>query len=440
MCGLVGMVGNVDHEMKGVFKKLLKLDTVRGPHSTGVLSVTKDLSEYTLAKAVGTPWDLDVAEDMDSVYALNKSLLIGHNRFSTVGKTCRDNAHPFVCGDYIGCHNGTLKNKWALEGHSKFDTDSEALYNHININGLEDALVTANGAYALTFFKNTSEERSFNMVRNVERPLVYCISPDKKTLVWASESWMLLVALQELKEDWDSPKEVKADTLYTIDMDSINSGEELVVKRTKVKGYVAPYVAPKSTDWYSEQGTGNVKHAQHNTYVAHHKKKIGDEVTFKVNGFGNFNNVPYIKGKVEGDEFICVRSFTASNNLNYSRMQVNTTWVARVNALGNNFGDKYYKVDQRTLRQIYPVAEVPEEKKSTDLVYGAIYKGFEGIRLSKSGLLNMTANHCGWCASPFDFNVHDHKKLFWTDTKEFICHGCQTHLEVVELYPQLAEN
>jgi hypothetical protein len=321
-----------------------------------------------------------------------------------------------------------------LEDQAKFGTDSEALYNHIDVKGIEDALETAHGAYALTYFKNSVEERSFNMIRNDERPLVYSISPDKKTLVWASEAWMILVALEGTKERWSPPKELAEHTLYTIDMDGISKGEELVVTRTKMKHYT-PYIRPK----YIPPTSGNVRkpvhHQVNNGASPPYVKRVNDMVTFKVSGFGNAGSSSYIKGKVDGEEFIPVRSFTDCHSVNYGNMQIGTTWVARINSLGNNYSEKYYKVDQRTLRQIFPVVEA----ESSDLVYGAVYKGFNGIRLSKAGLLNMTANGCGWCADPYDIDVHKPEELFWTDTKEYICGDCKTKVELHEIYPQLAE-
>ena len=103
MCGHVGVIGDIWGKDKRVFELLLKFDTVRGPHSTGIARVDMN-NQVQVVKGTGTPWHLakakqaeyynDTARDADEVKG-NFKVLMGHNRWATVGAVNEDNAHPF---------------------------------------------------------------------------------------------------------------------------------------------------------------------------------------------------------------------------------------------------------------------------------------------------------------------------------------------------------
>ena len=64
----------------------------------------------------------------------------------------------------------------------------------MNNNGVEDTIAKLNGAFALTWYDRENE--TMNMIRNTERTLYTVMSKDRKTMFWASEDWMLIVALR----------------------------------------------------------------------------------------------------------------------------------------------------------------------------------------------------------------------------------------------------
>ena len=189
MCGLVGIAGRVNQPEEKMFKRMLELDTIRGPHSTGIVSVNRQ-RQVSLIKKVGTPWDLYQYKGYDDIMRRQHSVLLGHNRWATKGAVNAVNAHPFVCGDLIGMHNGTLRNQSLLLDHRDFDVDSENIYHHMNEHGVSDTVAKMHGAFALTWYNKA--DHTLNFIRNSERPLWGAAVGDAgATLAWASEPFIL---------------------------------------------------------------------------------------------------------------------------------------------------------------------------------------------------------------------------------------------------------
>lgn len=195
MCGIVGVASNgpMLPVMKDFFQSLLFHDVVRGHHATGVAAIDTLKSTLTVEKkAVASPLFLEDKEVMENLFNFKHdfNIYIGHNRWATSGaKDDDNNAHPFVHGNIVGVHNGSLRNQRLLDDHAKFVVDSDNLYYHLNKNGLTDTVAKADGAFALVWFNR--DENSLNFIRNDERPL--CIAKlTNGCWVWASERAMLV--------------------------------------------------------------------------------------------------------------------------------------------------------------------------------------------------------------------------------------------------------
>lgn len=192
MCGIVAVFGNISVAHEKVFKNMLVFDQVRGEHSTGICAVTKNDNEPEVVKVVGTPENLFDTNSFTKVMGKSNRVLIGHNRWATVGKINRENAHPFVCGDIVGVHNGSLRGYTQLDGHGQFAVDSHVLYNHISRHGLRDALEKTFGAMALVWWNRA--DATLNFYRNDDRPLFYATTTDGGVGFLASEAWMIHAA------------------------------------------------------------------------------------------------------------------------------------------------------------------------------------------------------------------------------------------------------
>ena len=243
ICGLVGMCGDLNQVHEKAIRTLLILDSLRGEDSTGIAAIAKYQGGVKLAKQVGDPFQLFDHKTYDKAFIGFQRAIIGHNRYATTGGVSRNNAHPFENRSLVGAHNGTLRNKHALVDPRDFVVDSENLYHHMDKLGLKDAMSNLDGAWALTWWNK--DTKTMNFLRNKERPLYMCWSKDAKVLFWASEAWMLEVALDKHSIDHQDIWSLKEDTLFsmTINDQGIIGKPHISDCASGWKPYVAPVVA-----------------------------------------------------------------------------------------------------------------------------------------------------------------------------------------------------
>lgn len=231
MCGLVGMVGYLEHKHKAVMKDLLFLNTLRGRDSTGLTSIKRDRTVLTRKMTV-PGYEFIEHPVVDKAMCTGDQAWIGHGRFKTTGEINRFNAHPFEVLDdnddvmLVGTHNGTLTNKYEIERKLdglKFDTDSEALFNYLTVApNYKEAIGNLEGAWSLVWWDPT--ENAVHFCRNKERPMTFAFTKDRKALVYASEAWMIINACRrngvelEQNDKGLSCYATNVDTLYTLDI------------------------------------------------------------------------------------------------------------------------------------------------------------------------------------------------------------------------------
>lgn len=221
MCGLVGIFAQNDKIISpdGVkaFRYLLHLDVLRGDHSTGICGVKDGVA--SVLKHVGPPEKTKtfVGNSIfnEHGFANGHSLLLGHNRYATKGKVDVANAHPFTTqnGKVVGAHNGTVNARalGRIDKDNPFGTDSEFIYNSISERGLKETIKHLHGGtYALTWYD--TEEKSFNILRNSERPLWLAKSGD--AYIYASEKWMIEMAASRAGIQIEDPTSVPINRHY----------------------------------------------------------------------------------------------------------------------------------------------------------------------------------------------------------------------------------
>lgn len=189
MCGLVGSAGDIQKADRDMFNQKLQVDVIRGPHSTGVASVNVK-GEIALFKRALNPVDLMMCKQYEQVVQWDSQVLIGHNRYATVGKINHVTAHPFQFDGLVGAHNGTLVGwRQDLADSDLFDVDSECLIWNIKSKGWDETIARARGAMALTVYHE--DTHSLCLYRNAERPLYFTYNEEGTCLYWASEAWMI---------------------------------------------------------------------------------------------------------------------------------------------------------------------------------------------------------------------------------------------------------
>lgn len=221
MCGIVGIIGledKIPDVLVDLFEQMLFHDTIRGPHSTGVFADNlKDKMTYYHKAPVGGPEFLS-----DYWGGMRKSIdeggsrwIIGHNRWATIGNVNEENAHPFVEGNIIMVHNGTLSNHEEMK--HEVEVDSHALCKEISDKGWEEAFNNAEGSWATVW--TNFVDGSLHIMRNYQRPLGYAkiTIAAKDYVVFASEMVMVqwLTARHRTLPTVKDIKEFEANKLYS---------------------------------------------------------------------------------------------------------------------------------------------------------------------------------------------------------------------------------
>lgn len=430
MCGLVGVAGRMTTDFRKVFKRLLELDTIRGPHSTGVLFVRTGMNktepQVEVLKKLGTPWDLFQLKNWDTNWQTKENrVLMGHNRWATKGAINGINAHPFEFNKLVGAHNGTLRKQELLDDHKQFEVDSENLYHHMNKHGLDDTLMKTCGAFALTWWDK--EKHTINFIRNHERPLFYTYDEDNQAIFWASEKWMLQIALSGQGVKYKKIQEFNEHTHYSLHIPEASNYVERKLEKlvySKKEVYTPP-VFPQS---------GGVGNASGSTVANNPGRKptplavlMNKPQEFRITTSSAMGNKVTFFGYLVDDYGVKVRVFVDRGDDNYEVMRsfgVNGTFVGKV----SGFRQGTHSIDH--------VIIDPDSVSKKPLTTGAGHAGgsggsklfgFEGAPLTRNEWFNRTVKGCCWCGDPaVEKEAAD---LKWLSKDEFLCGTCRTDTE-----------
>lgn len=376
MCGLVGMYSsNFLLKHKDCMSALLFLDTLRGRDSTGIAALRKN-ADTAIMKSTVPGYDFVDDPRFVNSMKITDFCWIGHNRYGTVGKNIKTNAHPFEVLDQdgacmlVGAHNGTLKNKWELDDHKNYGTDSEALFNQIANSSLEEAIGKVEGAWALTYYDHLQEELRF--LRNEERPLFYAFEEGKQTLIWASEIWMIRVAASRagIKLIDDEVHSFKPDVFYSCEV-VLKGKQELIFKKREAVVGKKPVTFFRPTV-IEHGGTADAQQEAATQVGPHIQSNLGSGTT----------------------------------TLKHGETQTRTSKLL---------------LGERTPNKVVPIG---------------MYKGYKGEPITWAKLKTVLGDGCVWCENPIALtDVHA-----WVDVDAPVCKHCLQGSHPDMLYEEIKRN
>lgn len=428
MCGITGVAGRIGKREETIFQELLVVDSLRGVDSTGIAVVSSQW-EVKIAKQVGNPYDLFDTKSYDKALQGLNRVLIGHNRFGTVGVSSRANAHPFQFKHITGVHNGTLKNKYSFINGHEFAVDSQALYNHIAEAGLKSAIITAEGAWALVWWD--SNEKTINFLRNSERPLWTVRSEDAKTLFWASELWMLEGILSRNSYKHSKAHLITNDFHYKIvvnDDGSLGSPVlheyKSVPKTNQVQGTHYPFTYQTGVT-SSDIKNSEPKKASRPVLTLANPQKSSYHVP---EGHYEFEIIATSKDKFGANYFKLLDwSFNEADiRLYFTRvpfdpdMVIGATITGIVSKVSKTVdGKTYWKVESNSVNWDDVDIDIPVKES---VIYDHNNKEIDEVEFYKR------YSTCCWCSEP----VHPHRKHILTTNGEALCCDCATTPDVTQ--------
>ena len=328
MCGIVGVAGDISLKDKRIFKELLIIDSLRGPHSTGIASIAPNST--TILKRATLPHDLIDSNQWDKTITFSSHVLIGHNRYATTGRVNNNNAHPFEIGNIIGAHNGTLIDQTLLPDDELFEVDSENIIHSLNEQGVKETVENLYGSYALVYWNGT--ESTLNMIRNTERPLWMTIAKSGKTIYWASERNMLMFIVLRNEIEVTDPVSLEPNILTSFKIPK--TGQKFTdPELTEIEDYIPPVTPTPTTNfgygmgwpgqydgdetYYSPHISRPPYRAKDNTpkRVSYDKDSLNDITKDRWVNFnpGEFNTEGYFEGYIDNKSMTECRVYLWKN-------------------------------------------------------------------------------------------------------------------------------
>ncbi len=135
MCGIFGYFEQdgappiTDGDRISLGVQLALANESRGGHSWGIAAHSEETGDYRIARGLGHASGI-------TPYVFDARRYMAHTRFATHGDKTVANAHPFEIGSLIGCHNGIIYNKTALDAQypdRNFAVDSQHIFAHLDL-------------------------------------------------------------------------------------------------------------------------------------------------------------------------------------------------------------------------------------------------------------------------------------------------------------------
>jgi hypothetical protein len=378
-----------------------------------------------VVKQLGSPFNLFEDKRYDKLMARKNKALIGHNRYATIGGVSRASAHPFENDTLIGVHNGTLQNHHRFEDALDFHVDSEKLYHHIHKRGVRDALRHAEGAWALVWWDK--KEESLNFLRNAERPLWMCRSEDLKTLFWASEAWMLDIALSRHSIKHGDLFQLTEDKLHTLQIDRNSKMSAPII--IDAKGVEKPVYQPYNSNFTVKPHTISTQITGTNVVVPL-KKKGGLDTKFASRTYVELETMGRMLDSFSAPYIACFDKGHPDYEIRLYVQQLKTQILEDEGQIAGSIsgfvsnprtpGTGYYKVA--------PLSVVCRDEEDPVGADDVLYMNHAGRLVNKEDWKHQY-KACGWCSLDLDPEEENQ----FTTSGDCICASCKT-LDDVKMY------
>lgn len=425
MCGLVGVAGIVGVKEESVFHDLLVMDAVRGPHSTGVYGIgPHGNKEGVLLKEEGStyPFLEQWGERLLGKWSGSWRLLLGHNRWATMGVINRYNAHPFEFETVVGAHNGTLVNQKLLPDHKMFDVDSENIYHSIDTLGIDYTHERLDGAYALSYYDKV--DQSLNFVRNGQRSLSYCFSTDKKTMYWASEKEMLELCLRRNNVRFSPVEHFEPYHLHKVSLQVEGYPAKILeIEKRRLKEFKAPPVkkhrggagGKKKKILALAPPNSKVPFASLDDSFAALQSLLHTEIVFEV-GQVMEGATTYVSCTADRNPDADIRWYLVDSD-DKGDILNNGPYTGKIKSIRSRGNACYATLDRRSISSY-----IPEDDGNV------LLEGYNSTFLTVKAWNAATAGGCAWCSDPVF--VEDAATLVWASPKDFVCSACASMPDV----------
>ena len=279
MCGIIGYIGK-DKCIPKIISGLESLE-YRGYDSSGISYILN--GKIKIEKEVGKIENLKKIINMD----LESYIGIGHTRWATHGKPCKENSHPHQSGKITLVHNGIIENYEELKNNLKdyhyvSETDSEvvaslidSLYKKDNdmvkvLNSLKDYLT---GSYALGILVENSDK-------------LYAIRKNSPLIIGVSENGNFIAS------------DVPAILRYTNKYYLLDNDEYAILEKDKVTIYNNGKVVEKELLTFE----GSVDSAMKNGYDHFMLKEIYEQKDVVLKTIKKYLNINNLKELLTGLE------------------------------------------------------------------------------------------------------------------------------------------
>jgi glucosamine 6-phosphate synthetase-like amidotransferase/phosphosugar isomerase protein len=190
MCGLYGSITNpkIQHSEKqnqqriNIITGLAVYMEKRGDHSSGIAISVDDKITYSKTLLKASEFVNNVV--YKRMLSKNPTIILGHTRYASSGVISEENAHPFIYGNIIGCHNGHVTNNDDIMEDSNVDSQAIFYLLNKNKNDFKKTFAQLDGEFAIEWI-NTQSPNEVHLAKKTN-PLAIAFVKSLDCWFWAS--------------------------------------------------------------------------------------------------------------------------------------------------------------------------------------------------------------------------------------------------------------